>query len=333
MWRRYLILLILSLILSGTVFAFGIRHLIHAAESLPLAQTAWLFLFPLVGWGAAAFRIMLLSAQLGAPIGFFPCYGRVLAIEFSGAVTPGSIGLAPAFVWFNQSQRLTYTQSTALFTAEIVTDAIFWAFALPFIALFAYIDPPYWLILAGLALFFPLGSLVLWGGFRHHRHLLRWMAKIGGILIRLPRWRRRIAKTLVRVHRASAIIGRISLWRASIMYSCASVQWAARYAILPGVLWLLGHPIDWALLTLFQIGLFLFGQAVVLPGGGGGIEIAFTTVLSKELPLGTVYPALAIWRFYTYYLILLAGAPLFFLLSRGRFKLSIKDEAATHANE
>jgi len=59
----------------------------------------------------------------------FSCYGRILAIEFSGAVTPGSIGLAPAFIWFNQNERLSYTQSTALFTAEVVTDSIIWALA------------------------------------------------------------------------------------------------------------------------------------------------------------------------------------------------------------
>ncbi len=332
MWRRYLILLALSLILSATVFAFGIRHLIHAAHNLPLAQTFWLVLLPLTGWGFAAIRIMVLSGQLGAPAGFFSCYGRILAIEFSGAVTPGSIGLAPAFIWFNQNERLSYTQSTALFTAEVVTDSIIWALALPFMIAFTYFEPDVQMVLASLALFFPVGSMILWAGFRHHRHLLRGLAKFAGALIRIPRWRRKIARALVRVHRASAVIREISLGRAAIIYTCAFAQWTARYGILPAVLYLFGHSLNWALLTLFQIGLFLFGQAVVLPGGGGGIELAFTTILSKELPLEVVYPALALWRFYSYYLILLVGAPAFFILSRGRFKISAKDEDAKPAN-
>ena len=60
-------------------------------------------------------------------------------------------------------------------------------------------------------------------------------------------------------------------------------------------------------LVLWPLALFYGGVVVPAPGGGGFIEGAFAATLRDAIPSGIFAAALVWWRFYTFYLYILAG--------------------------
>jgi len=60
-------------------------------------------------------------------------------------------------------------------------------------------------------------------------------------------------------------------------------------------------------LVLWPLALFYGGVVVPAPGGGGFIEGAFAATLQSAIPAGIFAASLIWWRFYTFYLYVLAG--------------------------
>jgi len=60
-------------------------------------------------------------------------------------------------------------------------------------------------------------------------------------------------------------------------------------------------------LVLWPLALFYGGVVVPAPGGGGFIEGAFAATLKGAIPTGIFAAALIWWRFYTFYLYIIAG--------------------------
>lgn len=61
-------------------------------------------------------------------------------------------------------------------------------------------------------------------------------------------------------------------------------------------------------LVLWPLALFYGGVVVPAPGGGGFIEGAFAATLRSAIPAGIFAASLLWWRFYTFYLYVIAGA-------------------------
>ena len=60
-------------------------------------------------------------------------------------------------------------------------------------------------------------------------------------------------------------------------------------------------------LVLYPLALFYGGVVVPAPGGGGFIEGAFAATLKDAIPVGIFAASLVWWRFYTFYLYIVAG--------------------------
>ena len=94
------------------------------------------------------------------------------------------------------------------------------------------------------------------------------------------------------------------------VFLVAVFQWFCRYGVLPVLLWGLGHPVNPFPLFVLQGLLFTLALALVVPGGSGGVELAFAVVMAPIIPkelLGVV----VLWRFFTYHLYILGGGLLF----------------------
>jgi hypothetical protein len=96
-------------------------------------------------------------------------------------------------------------------------------------------------------------------------------------------------------------------WYLGAFAFCA-VQWSCRYGILPVILWALGSPVDPFALIYLQGILFFIALVVVLPGGGGSLEILSTLVLHPAVGGSTAALAVILWRLFTYYLYILGGS-------------------------
>lgn len=70
-------------------------------------------------------------------------------------------------------------------------------------------------------------------------------------------------------------------------------------------------------LMLLQGCLFFISLLVVVPGGGGSVELLSGAVLPLFAPVALVGPAVLLWRVATYHLYVLAGGATLWLVSRG----------------
>ncbi|MDR0397332.1 MAG: flippase-like domain-containing protein [Oscillospiraceae bacterium] len=64
----------------------------------------------------------------------------------------------------------------------------------------------------------------------------------------------------------------------------------------------------YGVVTGIQMLLYLVASMVPTPGATGAQEGSFYVFLGKVFPESSVFPAMLVWRFFTYYLMLLAGA-------------------------
>jgi uncharacterized protein (TIRG00374 family) len=94
------------------------------------------------------------------------------------------------------------------------------------------------------------------------------------------------------------------------------VQWTCRYGVLPLTFHALGVDVPVLPLMLLQGCLFLLSLLVVMPGGGGSVELLSGALLPLFAPAALVGPAVLIWRVATYHLYVLAGGAMLWRLWR-----------------
>lgn len=103
-------------------------------------------------------------------------------------------------------------------------------------------------------------------------------------------------------------------------------QWMSRFSILLAVLLALGLDLDLFRIFFLQWMVFVALLFVPTPGGTGGAEAAFLLVFSKLIPRVAVGPAMAGWRFMTYYFMLLVGVIILFGTEKARASEHLKPE-------
>ena len=99
----------------------------------------------------------------------------------------------------------------------------------------------------------------------------------------------------------------------------------ARLLTLPIIVWSYGGEVALGPMLLWPM-VLLYGAAVApAPGGGGMVEVAFNAALGGTLPARLLAASLIWWRFYTFYLYLVAGA-----LASGRTVMRALRRAKRH---
>ena len=317
----FVLLLILSLGLSLAVpVIYGGLESFHLLGRLPLWGMALLLGMVLLGWRFNAARLQILAGGLGRPLKARQALGTVVAAEFAGVATPAGSGGPPTLLFLLSQRGLSMGQSAAVLAVDTLADLVFFGTAIP-LALLLYflrsgISHP--LIFATLLLMLALSGFgLLWLLIHKHRSFLLWLGRIGRRFPWLRRFRFRIGRMVVHFRQAITFLIRMPRYRLVALYVFTASHWLLRYSVLAVLLWMLKESVPWAYLFLVQSMLLFGGQMLLLPGGGGGVEVGFGALLNGYLEPATSALTLIVWRFYTFYWYLLAGAPVF-ILQTGR---------------
>jgi len=116
---------------------------------------------------------------------------------------------------------------------------------------------------------------------------------------------------------------RMGLMGLALLFSVLHV--CARLLTLPLIIWSYGESVETGPILLWPM-ILLYGAAVApAPGGGGVVEVAFKVALGGTLPARLLAASLIWWRFYTFYLYLVAGA-----LASGRTVMRALRRAKRH---
>lgn len=319
MKRSWLILTAASLVLSLAVpVIYGGVDSLRAIRAVSPASIAMLLAMILGAWAFNAARIRLLVRALGGELNRRSAYATVMASEFAGVATPAGAGGPATYLLLLSRHGLSVSGAAAVVAVDQFTDLVFFATAVPVaVVLFAFdggISHP--LRIAALIIgLFVVGLVTLILLLRNYRPI---MLAIGRMLHRMPRLRRirfRLARGVLRFRHSVRVLLGMGLWRLVLLYLYCLGHWMMRYGVLPVLIGLLGHAIPWGYLFVMQGILLFLGQVTVLPGGGGGVEIGFSALLAPYLGATLTATALLLWRFCTFYWYLIAGAPVFMLVT------------------
>lgn len=304
----------------GAILRFDVRFLPVLAGMVGIA------------WICAALRTLVLARALGHSIRFGRALIILLSTEFALGSTPGGVGGAITRFSLQKQSGIPMTTSTTMLAADIAADLLYFLLLLPF-GIAYMVRFHLWerishlmhgqvlltvlgVIVAALAivLFFTNGPgkrVMAWLLHRHDWGRRRRMrARFRALLWNAGRgWRRIKSVTwFLLTQRRSAFLASFLL---------AAVQISCRYGVMPMVLLAFGHEVNPLTLILFQGIIFALSLLVLLPGGGGSVELATSVILPLVAPRAIPGPVVVIWRFFTYHLYLLVGGLVFYRQVRG----------------
>jgi len=324
--------------LQGAVLAIlvtlGVLAFTMAPETLDgLRDMHGVYFLPIVAlvlgaWACLAGRIWLAARALRHPIPYRGALRIAVSTEFGVAASPAGVGGTAIRLALLRSAGVPLGIGTTMVGADVLLDVLFFILVTP-LAVWVLLADPSWsglmrklftsarclpLLLIAIPVFAMLVLLVRRGSWFRDAH---WLAhKIpGSIRYRLPA-RLRLARSRIQagVHQVTGSAGYLyrQQWPALVgMFGLACLQWCCRYGVLPLLLLSFStHRNPFPLLVLQGI-LFAISFLLVVPGGGGVIEMLSVMVLPLFLPRALIGMALLIWRFFTYYIHLLVGGAVF----------------------
>lgn len=316
--KRTFLLIALALAVGAAIPVFiGGRALLPELRSLP--TPVWLVALGsvAVGWLINALRLRLVLGGLGQRLGLPRAVAKIMAIEFATNATPAGSGGALAYVYLVAQRGVSSSHAAAMYALDQVLDLTFFLAALLVIAPLLLAGPNEahlgWQIGALLTLLGG-GCVLLWLTVRDYRRVLLWAGRmLHHLRIRVAR-RRQLARWILRFRHGLGLLLGLARWRLGLVYVLCVCHWLIRYSILFWIVRGLGEHVPWSYLFLTQMLSFGAGQATLLPGGSGGVELGFSALLAPWLPAATLAAGLIAWRCATYYWLLLAGAGPFVLL-------------------
>ena len=329
-WIRYAITgLLLSVMVSTLAvrltrdhFSFEELRVFHAPVLTLLTAMV------VTAWVCNGFRTWVLSKIVGAPIPLKKSVGITLSMEFAIAATPAGIGGMVTRIGLQKRAGMSYEKSTALMSADWIADLLFFVLLAPFgiWQLIQMIPSGFWhfpgdwrIELA--VLLSTITTLVL--AIRYRGFIIRRLPtpaqhRLVSLKQSLSDRRKRhweelcsCARMIISGHR----------WHYFLVCSIAAVQWTCRYGILVVILWNLNHSVQPIVLMLIQGSLFMLGLFIVVPGGGGSVEILTSIALTPLVGIQTATLTVVIWRFFTYYLYLFGGGMAFLINTRKFFRV------------
>lgn len=316
--KRYWILALLALGLGLAIpFSYGglavFNRLSQVPPWLPLLTLAMIVL----GWNFNAAKLRILVSAVDTKLSHRSALGTVIAWEFAFSATPAGSGGIVSYIYLLNRYGIKTAHAAAIFTMEMGIDLLFFIITSIIVVVklatnVAY-DIHFGFILVVILLTGGMG--VMWILARQYRKLLR----ISGYLLKLfkvstPR-RKRAARWMLRLRHGLMLLLGLPRRHLYAAYLFCIGHWLLRFSVLYVLLLGLGENISWPYLFITQVLILTLGHLTFLPGGSGGVELGFGVMLEPFLDTTTLATALVLWRFTTFYWYLIAGAPVFAMLT------------------
>lgn len=335
--RPWQLLIALSLILSLSVpFYAGGWEALQAFGQLSWWAMGTLLGLMVVSWSVQATRIHFLARVLGRRLRPHQVLGTTVAAEFGHAATPGGTGGPATYLFLLTRQGMSADEALAVQAVDQSTDLVFFATAVPLALLLHALNIGNRhsigvALLVALLVLIGLWFLIWLLG--HYRPVVLLLGRLINRLPRLHRARYRLARFIIRFRRSVRILITMGIGRLLILYLLSVCYWVPRYSVLPVLFAYLGLNGDFAYLFLIQLLVLVAGQLTLLPGGGGGVELGYTAVMRTYLSAGVAASTLLLWRFATLYFTLIAGLPVFLLMTGSHAREIISKRGPEQASE
>lgn len=300
------------------------REILRALSDL---SWPWLLLalaVSLTRWFWLALRIRVLAAPGGVRLRFADLVKVVYTGHFVNSVVPLKVGGIAAESWCLHVYGMDAGEALAVITfgAFISTGLLFLFLPVAVVVAVSRIHLSLTLqgiLYAALAVFMLFLVLVLYYMKNPDRTIMDWFARWFPRLNRRPRINRAVSRTAEETSRFSGFLREIVKlgWRAVLpAAACSFLYWASSMLVMPTVLAALGyHGYFWQA-AVASLVIYLLMPFVPVPGGSGVGELGFYSIFSSFLDSGLAGLLTLVWRFFDFYLGLLAGGAAFLLVLR-----------------
>lgn len=255
-------------------------------------------------------KLMWAGRALGAPVSFGTGLRTVLGGDFAAAITPSRSGSEPARFMVLTAARVPTTSIILLLFVELFMEGL--SIAIVAVALTVMFHGEGRAISGILVLAAGYGATVVAVGV------------VGAMLARryasgpAPEWARGIGLNTLRWRAVQRSLHQLQLGMDALRHARAVPLTGAlavsvlhvvlRLCALPALVLPLAPDAPLAPLLLWPLVLFYGSVVTPVPGGGGAVELAFTTVLKGAIPAAMMGRALVWWRVYTFYGYVILGA-------------------------
>ena len=316
MKKSYMFLLTVSILLT-----LAVPLILGGVEQFSLLdRISWdialiVLLIISVSWIFNALRLRLLLGAMDRPVDLGEGALISIAGEFAGNATPGAIGLPVTYTFLLRNLKLSFGSAMGMISVIVLMDVIFFGTMMPLASVILLFNRgPHSSRMAAIIAILVIGaSVILWALFRYYpaacRHIGRQMERVKW----LARYRHPLRRIFVDYIRALRMLRRMSWRQRAGIFVTTVGYWMPRYLLLAILIITVGQKkVPFTYLFLAQGLLNLGGQIIIIPGGGGGVDLAYSFFMSPYLSPQAIGLTLIMWRACTYYLYLLLGAPVFF---------------------
>ncbi|MEF3169208.1 MAG: flippase-like domain-containing protein [Deltaproteobacteria bacterium] len=288
-------------------------------SGLQPAYIPLLFLMVATAWLCNGLRTRTLSRALGSPLTLKQSLAISLSTEFGIAASPA--GMGGGLIRYTLMRRAGFQihHVASFMAADFTVDAAFFGLVLPvclaasskeLMRIVPSLDlslPSPGRTLIGLAVLGAIVFAAVQCGAVRALFRITGMDRRFRLSARFRLIQRRIVSdirnttSLIRflyTHQKKALVAN---------FFFGGAQWICRYGILPVILFAFSRQGHFIPLFFVQGFLFALSLALVIPGGGGGVEVVMAFILSFFIPVALVGVVLILWRFFTYHLYLLVG--------------------------
>ncbi len=322
-WKKsWLWLLIASISLSLAIpLLLGGVSQFKLLDRLSWGAITLLTLLVTVSWVFNALRTQMVMRASGRELGFGNAVLVSMSAEFAGVTTPGSVGLPATYTFLFHNLGGGVAEAIGLVGIIVVTDLAFFATLMPLAAVLQLCEAGAkhntLHLVAEVMVVVGGGALGLWGLARHYRAAWHFLARQMGKVPRLAKYRYRLGRATVQFFRSLRLVENKSwAWRLELLGVTVGF-WLPRYLVLIFVIHLVSRAVPFSYLFLVQGLLNLGGQLFMTPGGAGTVGAGYAAFLSPYLSGESLGFSLLVWRFFTFYWLLIVGGPIF-LYKTGR---------------
>ncbi|HKJ69722.1 MAG TPA: lysylphosphatidylglycerol synthase transmembrane domain-containing protein, partial [bacterium] len=295
-YRRIFLLLPVGVAINLTL-SLLFTDSFHTNDFANFAPGYFLLTIALIGvpWLTKSLRLANWIQLTHRQLSFREIFRITVASDLGAAISPTAIGGGPIKAAMLSRRKFSVGESVSLMSVMPVEDIVFFLIALP-VALF--ISPTLGVnSLPDLEL--NLQKILFWVGVG-----IAGIGAIGFIAARIFSETRVVKKIRGWLREfwtdffaAYDLMIRRGKLRFAGNLCIAGIQWTARYAIVPLLLYSLGHPVNFLQFFILYWMLASLASFVPTPGATGAAEGAFLLVFGKFIPSATLGLAMIGWRF------------------------------------
>ena len=251
------------------------------------------------------------------------CFNSIMLWEFSSAVTPSIVGGSGVAIYILSREGLSVGKSTATVMVTAMLDELFYIIMVPVVLIFIGIDDLFSVSMnkeilgitlntqgifwAGYIFILLLTLSITFGIFLFPHKLKTLLYHIFSFRL-LKKWQRKAIKAGDDINTTSEHFKKKNWWFWLKSLFTTFLSWTSRYWVVNFLILAFGPLQEHWMVYGRQLVLWVIMLISPTPGGAGIAELAFKGFLEEYTPLGFAAVLAILWRLFTYYPYLFAGA-------------------------